>query len=120
MLYSTQDRCKDRRVRHLVYLVYALANKRCQNFKTCGDHGDLLEGTSKVNLGHLLLVEDRSADLLNSKCPEARKQKECIAKLMAAPPVQGSVHYVYRSDWSLKDVDEKIKPEGAVFACAHL
>ena len=30
-------------------MVYALADKRCINFKTCGDSGDALSGTSKVS-----------------------------------------------------------------------
>mmetsp|Transcript_6674 Transcript_6674/g.8862 ORF Transcript_6674/g.8862 Transcript_6674/m.8862 type:complete len:123 (+) Transcript_6674:910-1278(+) len=31
-------------------LLYSLADKRCQNFKTCGSNGDSVDGTAKVNL----------------------------------------------------------------------
>merc|ERR1719450_1119075 len=31
-------------------MIYALADKRCANFKTCGDMGDETSGTSHVNI----------------------------------------------------------------------
>jgi hypothetical protein len=102
------------------YLVYTLANKRCENFKTCGDNGDLLEGTSKVNSDIFQLFKLGQQNFLSGKCSEAKTQKDRIAQLMAVPLVQGTIRYAYLTSSSQKDVDEKSKAEGAVFAASVL
>lgn len=103
------------------YLLYALANKRCINFKTCGPAGDSVEGSSKVNTDIFREFNIGQGNLVNGKCDSARQQKEKIAALMAIPLVQGTLRYAYLTDTSLTpSVSEKSQAEGAVFAASVL
>eukprot|EP00544_Gedaniella_sp_CCMP2646_P002188 CAMPEP_0202507198 /NCGR_PEP_ID=MMETSP1361-20130828/51594_1 /ASSEMBLY_ACC=CAM_ASM_000849 /TAXON_ID=210615 /ORGANISM="Staurosira complex sp., Strain CCMP2646" /LENGTH=557 /DNA_ID=CAMNT_0049141305 /DNA_START=2378 /DNA_END=4051 /DNA_ORIENTATION=- len=103
------------------YLLYALANKRCINFKTCGPAGDSVEGSSKVNTDIFREFNIGQGNLVNGKCDSARQQKEKIAAFMAIPLVQGTLRYAYLTDTSLTpSVSEKSQAEGAVFAASVL
>jgi len=98
-------------------LVYALANKRCTNFGTCGENGDLLEGTSKVNL-ELVKLFNRGHDEINSgDCEAASTTKDAMADMMYVPLVQGTIKYAY---YKSVGEPEKAQAEGATFAAAVL
>ena len=102
------------------YLLYTLANKRCENFKTCGKDGGLTEGESKVNLDIFLLFKIGQQDLMKRKCTEAKMQKDRIVELMAIPLIQGTIRYAYLTSSKQDNVSEKSKAEGAVFAASVL
>jgi hypothetical protein len=100
-------------------LLYTLANKRCENFKTCGANGDETVGTAKANVQVMDLFAVGQRNLQDGKCAEARANKERIIQLMTVPFVQGTMRYVYINDFQL-DAGEKVEAEGAVFAAALL
>ena len=103
------------------YLLYALANKRCVNFKTCGAAGDSTEGLAKLNMDIFREFQIGQQNLLSGQCADARLQKERIAALMAVPLVQGTLRYAYLTDTALSPTaDEKAEAEGAVFAASVL
>lgn len=99
-------------------LLHALADKRCQNYKTCGIKGDELEGQSYINyqLFQQFLIGQQY--LVTGTCDALRPVVDEIADLMSVPLVQGTLRYAYKVD-KLKGA-EKEKAEGAVFAAAVL
>jgi hypothetical protein len=97
-------------------LAYALADKRCSNFKTCGDMGDETSGSSKVNLEIFKNFDIGQAKLAKGECTSAREQKEIIEKLMLVPLIQGTLRYAYKTD--MEPFSEKAEAEGTVFALA--
>merc|ERR1711933_448327 len=71
-------------------LAYALADKRCGNFKTCGDMADDTGGTSKVNLDILknLNIGQAKLRLLHPTCqPDSRERPILppLRRLLKAP-----------------------------------
>lgn len=99
-------------------LVYALAEKRCANFKTCGADGGAVEGKSQVNTKLLSLFTEGKNNLQAGKCGEVEPIIDEITKLMAVPLIQGTLRYAYKVD-NLEE-GEKGAAEGAVFAAAVL
>ena len=97
-------------------LAYALADKRCGNFKTCGDLADDTSGISKVNLDIFKNLDIGQAKLAKGECASAREQKEIIEKLMLIPLIQGTLRYAYKTDND--PYSEKAEAEGTVFALA--
>mmetsp|Transcript_17619 Transcript_17619/g.49856 ORF Transcript_17619/g.49856 Transcript_17619/m.49856 type:complete len:503 (-) Transcript_17619:120-1628(-) len=98
---------------------YALADKRCVNFKTCGDLADALTGTSHVNI-EVFRYFKLGVDKLNKgECAAARSDKEEIETLMLIPLVQGTIRYSYIVDTE-EDAGESTKAEVATFAAAVL
>ncbi|KAG7372236.1 low iron-inducible periplasmic protein [Nitzschia inconspicua] len=100
-------------------LLYAVADKRCENFKTCGDLANDVTGTAHVNLEIFRQFSIGLNKLLQSQCASAREQKERIEQLMAIPMIQGALRYAYMIDVQ-NNSDEKAEAEGAVFAAAVL
>lgn len=101
-------------------LLYALADKRCKNFKTCGMKGNEDTGTSDVNyeLGRLFSLGQHY--LLVGECQEAKYVKEQVVNLMAVPLIQGTLRYAYKIDKLNGGTNNKANAEGAVFAAAVL
>ena len=99
-------------------LLYALADKRCENYGTCGTHGIESQGTSKVNYDIFKEFAAGQFNLNIGNCEGARVNKEKIAELMAIPLIQGTLRYAYKVD--ILSGQEKEKAEGAVFAAAVL
>jgi len=95
-------------------LAYALADKRCVNFKTCGDVGDETNGTSKVNIDIFRYFNIGQAKLAKGECSSAREEKDKIEKLMLIPLIQGTLRYAYKTDND--PYSEKAEAEGVVFA----
>ena len=102
------------------HLLYALADKRCINFRTCGDLADTDMGTSHVNLEIIRNFEDGLREILSGQCDAARKNKERIEQLMAVPLIQGTLRYAYKRDLEYQIDDQKAEAEGAAFAAAVL
>jgi Low iron-inducible periplasmic protein len=100
-------------------LLYALANKRCQNFKTCGSNGNEISGNSKVNIEIMKQLAQLSDNLANNKCDDARKNKDRIIQLMSVPLVQGVLRYADKMA-NDPEADEGARLEGATFAAAVL
>ena len=103
-------------------LLYALADKRCANFNTCGEAGNMASGISAINIKIRRAFEAGKNDILNGQCDQARVRKVEIEQLMAVPMIQGTLRYSFFRDYELgagSDRD-KIDAEGAVFAAAVL
>lgn len=99
-------------------LLHQLADKRCQNFKTCVPAGQSLSGTSKINK-RLFELFDQGRDLLsNGDCNAARAIVPVITAKMYVPMVQGALRYTYKV--AELGGAEKEKAEGATFAAAVL
>merc|ERR1711935_298433 len=95
-------------------LLYGLADKRCGNFKTCGDMGDETSGTSHVNIDIMRNLNIGQAKLAKGECESAREQSNEIQKLMLVPLIQGTLRYAYKTDFD--PYSEKAEAEGVVFA----
>jgi len=99
-------------------MLYALANKRCKNYNTCGASGTAATGNSKVNIDILTQFKLGQAKLLAGKCSEIGPIRDAIIKLMTVPLVQGALRYAYKV--ANQQGGDKEKAEGAVFSAAVL
>merc|ERR1711935_801545 len=97
-------------------LVYALADKRCANFKTCGENGDETSGTSQVNTKIFESFLHGQGHLTKGECDEAKADKEIIETQMHIPLIQGTLRYAWKTD--NEPYSEKAEAEGTVFALA--
>lgn len=101
-------------------LIYALANKRCANFATCGDLATDIEGTAHVNQELIIPSFALGSRLLaRGQCAEAVYYKEMIEKMMVVPLIQGALRYAYATSTDIT-AGEKAESEGAVFAASVL
>jgi len=106
-------------------LVFALAEKRCGDFKTCGTTGDKSTGTSKVNYDLSQAFAAGKHALLSGYCLAARPHVERIADIMTIPLIQGTLRYAFKMDKygdtaPNPSCTDKCKAEGATFAAAVL
>mmetsp|Transcript_7559 Transcript_7559/g.15684 ORF Transcript_7559/g.15684 Transcript_7559/m.15684 type:complete len:511 (+) Transcript_7559:105-1637(+) len=103
-------------------LLFALADKRCINFKTCGPEGEesslMTSKTSKVNYDIYNLFTLGKNSLMKGDCSAAKKITKDITDKMAIPLIQGTLRYAYKVD--KMNGEETEKAEGAVFAAAVL
>eukprot|EP00525_Craspedostauros_australis_P000793 CAMPEP_0198115118 /NCGR_PEP_ID=MMETSP1442-20131203/6302_1 /TAXON_ID= /ORGANISM="Craspedostauros australis, Strain CCMP3328" /LENGTH=498 /DNA_ID=CAMNT_0043772557 /DNA_START=37 /DNA_END=1533 /DNA_ORIENTATION=- len=97
---------------------YALADKRCQNFKTCGVDADQVTGTSNVNLEIFQEFRQGIDKLVDKQCADGRAHLEAIEKQMFIPLIQGTIRYAYKV--GVDGDGEQSKSEGAAFAAAIL
>lgn len=101
--------------------LYGLSDKRCADFRTCGEDQNEIKGTSKNNIEIIRHFKAGQNDLLNGQCPEAKKQKDIIEKLMIVPLVQGTMRYAYINDYQAAvTTGDKALAEGSVFAASVL
>mmetsp|Transcript_22749 Transcript_22749/g.23080 ORF Transcript_22749/g.23080 Transcript_22749/m.23080 type:complete len:253 (-) Transcript_22749:196-954(-) len=94
-------------------MFYAVADKRCANFFTCGDKGGSMGGTSRANVEVFDQFKKGQQNLLDGKCKEARANKEKIANIMHIPLIQGTLRYGYVK--YTEQFGDKQEAEGAVF-----
>jgi len=99
-------------------LAYALADKRCSNFKTCGEFGDDTSGTASVNNAMFDAFNVGQAKILGGKCASARADKEKIENLMLIPLIQGTLRYAWKME--NEAYSQKSEAEGVVFAASVL
>jgi len=92
-------------------LQYALADKRCKNFKTCADG---FTGVSKVNQDIFALFELGKKEAKKSAisastadCVQLNTLKEKITTLSLVPFVQGTLRYLYKT----RNDDSKRNPK---------
>jgi len=97
-------------------MIYLLADKRCENFKTC--KGGTNEGLSEVNKEIFVLFKQGQAKLLAGECSLVKPIMDSIVKYMTIPLIQGAMRYAYKV--ANQQGDDKAKAEGAVFAAAVL
>jgi len=79
-------------------LAYTLANKRCENFKTCGANGDAAKGEAKVNIDLFKLFRRGQEEILIGNCAGVVPIKDDIVKVMTIPLIQGTLRYAYKCD----------------------
>jgi hypothetical protein len=99
-------------------LLHQLADKRCQNYKTCGVEGKDYDGTAAVNYELFDLFALGNYQLQSGNCPGARETTKLITELMYIPLIQGTLRYAYMLD--KLSGGEKEAAEGAVFAASVL
>ena len=99
------------------HLMYALADKRCVNFRTCGDKANSISGKSKVNIEIFKQFSLMQGKLLAEECSAARKHKNRVVQLMWVPLIQGTLRYAYITETE-PNPTEKAEAEGAVFAAS--
>lgn len=101
-------------------LLYALADKRCANFKTCGKKKKDLEGEAHVNKAIIDSFSLGQQYLYIGDCTTSRNIKDNIIKQMAVPMIQGTLRYAYKVG-VLKGADkDKELAEGGAFSHAIL
>merc|ERR1719181_2454459 len=102
-------------------LIWALAEKRCKNYKTCGPNGDsasLDKTTAKVN-NDLLFEFAKGRDALQAgKCADVTPITRKVVSLMTIPLIQGTMRYARYM--SLGKMNSDAQAEGAVFAASIL
>jgi len=99
-------------------LLHQLADKRCQNFKTCGPESGETDGTAWINYQIFDLFALAKFQLETGNCSHARKTLASVIELMYIPMIQGTVRYAHSV--AVRQGSEKAKAEGAVFAAAVL
>jgi hypothetical protein len=93
-------------------LLYRLAEKRCDNFRTCR------EVQADVNAAIIPQFIRGKTSILRGECIDAITHKERIVELMSIPLVQGSLRYAYKV--AELNGGSKERAAGAVFASAIL
>eukprot|EP00555_Chaetoceros_dichaeta_P004286 CAMPEP_0198261400 /NCGR_PEP_ID=MMETSP1447-20131203/10124_1 /TAXON_ID=420782 /ORGANISM="Chaetoceros dichaeta, Strain CCMP1751" /LENGTH=615 /DNA_ID=CAMNT_0043949307 /DNA_START=92 /DNA_END=1939 /DNA_ORIENTATION=+ len=96
-------------------LVYALGNKRCKDFGTCGASGTEKVGLGKVNIDLTALFNSGRDELNAGDCVAATATKDTIEDLMYIPIIQGTLKYAYKGE---NGGDEKTVAEGTAFGLA--
>jgi len=76
-------------------LLYAEADRRCVDFKTCGENSNSLSGTSGVNIDAFRLFELGQSALGSGECGEARAFKAGIEQKMLVPLIQGTLRHAW-------------------------
>merc|ERR1712085_155083 len=99
-------------------LLHGLADKRCGNYKTCGENGGETSGMSKVNHDMFDLMDMGQTQLQKKECNSARETTKKIIKMMYIPLIQGAMRYAYKV--SVLQGKEVEKAEGSVFTAAVL
>jgi hypothetical protein len=99
-------------------LLYDLADRMCQDFKTCGENGDSTSGTSKVNQEIINKFQAMQQALLSHRCAQARKHQDRIGALMYVPLFQGTLKQAYSVGKQSGSVEEQAA--GAAFAASIL
>jgi hypothetical protein len=100
------------------FLLYTLAQKRCENFGTCLKTGNDV-GMANVNSEIFQKFREGKQNLLLGDCEQVRPAVERITQLMTVPLVQGTLRYAFAMD-KQNDAREKAEAEGAAYAAAVL
>jgi len=97
---------------------WALGEKRCRNFGTCGFDGTEYEGKAQVNHKLEILFKDGLDDILAGNCAGADADVKLITEQVYIPLIQGSLRYANKL--AAEPDNEKGQAEGAVFAAGVL
>jgi hypothetical protein len=103
-------------------LVYALADKRCSNFETCGTSGTASSGTAYVNSALLAKYTSGLAQVQTATvdCAGAESTMNDMMELMTIPLVQGTLKYAYYCDPAGGNSGDKACGEYWAFAASIL
>lgn len=97
------------------FMLYTLAQKRCMNFKTCGEGS-----VAKANSNVLNLFNTGKQQLFKGQCSGVIKTKNAIVKQMAVPLVQGVFRYIDLTSNAKTAEKAKAHGEGWAFTAAVL
>lgn len=100
------------------YQMYALANKRCPNFKTCGPNGDALTGNSKVNIDIFSQFTQIQENVRTFQCSNIPANRLRIVQLVFVPLVQATLRYAFLVNFFA--ASEATRVELSAFAAAVL
>jgi len=104
--------------------LYALGNKRCANYKTCGVNADSESKClgSKVNFVLVQLLSKGAAAVRQGDLATVQKTIKEINSQLIVGPIQGALRYGYRlGEYNTGDfVSTKAFAEGATFAAAAI
>jgi len=108
--------------------LFRLAQKRCEQFKTCGVNGDSTDGIAKVNIDIFEQFNRGKRFIKEGKCDKLSNTKDKIVKLMAIPMIQGALRYAHilgvtggeTATGELTNRNEKQVMEGYIFTMAVL
>jgi hypothetical protein len=104
-------------------LLYNLADKRSVDFRTAGEDGDALVGTSYINIQIMREFQRAQLFLLEGDCSSTEVNKQNIVNYMKVPLVQGALRYAFVRNYespSTVELVEKAEAEGASFAASIL
>ena len=111
-------------------MIAALADKRCQNFGTCGASGSATSGTAKANIDFFALSAEARDYLYSGQCSLVRPVLTEVIKKMTIPLIQGTYRYAYKvgangpggsnTNAPARTPFLKENAEGAIFAHAVL
>ena len=77
-------------------MIAALADKRCQNFGTCGASGSATSGIAKANIDFFALSAEARDYLYSGQCSLVRPVLTEVIKKMTIPLIQGTYRYAYK------------------------
>jgi hypothetical protein len=103
--------------------LYNLADKRSIDFRTGGEMGDEMTGTSYVNIQVIQEFQRAQLFLQETDCDSTEITKNNIVNHMKVPLVQGVLRYAYIREFltpAEEEVSEIAEAEGATFAAALL
>ena len=100
-------------------MIHRLIDKRCAEWKTCGENADEIEGQAKLNDDLLVLFDQGKAELSTGDCEAASATLEQITPKLYIPLIQGAISYAYEIAF-FEEAGEKERAEGATFAAAIL
>ena len=92
-------------------LLHTLANKRCLNFRTCGENGTLLFGEAFVNNEVMRLFKVGQRIILDGDCSSLEETKTYIVRYMTVPLIQSALRYAYISS-EFSDQSDKLRVLG--------
>jgi energy-converting hydrogenase Eha subunit A len=107
------------------YMPYTLADKRCVNFKTCGENGDELSGVGNINIRMLELFNEFKDSYDSDTCDKISNSVllpiiRNITDLMKVPMIQGTLRYSDEVSKVLPTPSYALRAEAAVFAAGVL
>merc|ERR1719464_1844111 len=77
-------------------LLHQLADKRCENYRTCGEGGTDLDGTAKVNHDPFDLFAVGQHQLQAGECDNASDTVQKVISKMCVPMIQGGMRYAHK------------------------
>ena len=99
-------------------LMYALSQKRCSNFMTCGVDGGGATGISRANSKSIAAMTAGKDAIQAGRCTDVRAQLDIITAHGSVALIQGALKYAWVDGTDTRSL--KQKAEGATFAAAIL
>jgi hypothetical protein len=97
-------------------LMYALSQKRCANFMTCGAEGGLDTGISRANTKVLEAMTAGKDAIMAGQCTDVRAHLDTITAHGSVALIQGAIKYAWYDGTDTRSL--KAKAEAAAFSAA--